>query len=75
MIKDPRDKYFYHVLQKKDQSQLTQKEIEEYLGYCEKMIPYVVNGRARKQWISLKKTLLEKLNQIPQTVSREAGNI
>jgi hypothetical protein len=56
MIEDPRDKRFYQ-LQKIESSQLTQKEIAEYISYCNKMIDYVSDKKSRKGWIALKKEL------------------
>lgn len=60
MFQDPRDKKFYQ-LQKKDVSQLTHKDIVEYISYCKKMIEYTGAKRAKSEWIDLKKELEAKL--------------
>jgi len=50
---DPRDKRFF-ALQKKDRSQLSRAEIEELIGYCDKMLQVGTAKKARRMWIELK---------------------
>ena len=61
-MSDPRDKRFY-ALQKKDRSQLSRPEIEELIGYCDRMILFVPGNMGRRAWVDLKsglEALLEK---------------
>lgn len=52
-MRDPRDKRFF-ALQKKDRSQLSRIEIEELIGYCDKMLQTGVAKKARRMWIELR---------------------
>lgn len=52
-MNDPRDKRFY-ALQKKDRSQLSRAEIQELIGYCDKMLQVGIAKKARRMWIELK---------------------
>jgi hypothetical protein len=61
-MNDPRDKRFY-ALRKKGQSQLSRPEIEELIGYCDKMIRFVPGNMGRRAWVDIKsdlEALLEK---------------
>jgi len=49
---DPRDKRFYQI-QKKERNQLSQKEINEYIIYCKKMLLYVKDKKTKKGWNKL----------------------
>jgi hypothetical protein len=53
-MNDPRDKRFY-ALQKKDRSQLSPADIEELIGYCDKMVRFGTLGR--RAWVDLKAEL------------------
>ena len=59
MFKDPRDKYYYS-LQKKDINQLSQKELKNYLSYCQKML-IIVEKKARKNWSQIKEDIEKRL--------------
>lgn len=52
-MNDHRDKRFY-ALQKKDRSQLSRAEIEELIGYCDKMLQVGIAKKARRMWIELR---------------------
>ena len=52
-MNDPRDKRFY-ALQRKDRSQLSRAEIQELIGYCDKMLQVGIAKKARRMWIELK---------------------
>lgn len=54
-MKHPRDKRYYQ-LQKKDMSQLTHQDIDDYIYYCDQMVKYVgSNKKSKHGWIALKK--------------------
>lgn len=55
-MNDPKDKYFYQ-LHKKDKSQLSLDELNDYQNYCHKMIAYVSDKKARKEWNNLLKEI------------------
>ena len=55
-MRDPRDERFY-ALQKKDRSQLSRTDIEELIGYCDKMLQTGVAKKARRMSIELKAEL------------------
>jgi hypothetical protein len=52
-MRDPRDERFY-ALRKRDRSQLSRTEIEELIGYCDKMLQIGVAKKARRMWIELR---------------------
>ena len=52
-MNDPRDKRFY-ALQKKDRSQLSRPEIEELIGYCDRMLQTIAAKKGRRSWIDLR---------------------
>lgn len=51
-MNDPRDQRFY-ALQKKDRSQLSRAEIQELIGYCDKMLQTGIAKKARRMWTEL----------------------
>ena len=55
-MNDPRDKRFY-ALQKKARSQLSRPEIQELIGYCDKMVLFVPANKGRRAWVDLKSDL------------------
>jgi hypothetical protein len=55
-MNDPRDKRFY-ALQKKDRSQLSRAEIEELIGYCDRMLEVGAAKKARRMWDELRSEL------------------
>jgi hypothetical protein len=66
-MRDPRDRRYY-AIQKKARTtmrNLTPEELRDYLSYSERMIEFVNDKPARKQWIARKKSILalmEKMN-------------
>jgi hypothetical protein len=52
---DPRDKRFYAL--QKDRSQLSRAEIEEVIGYCDRMLEVGTAKKARRMWVELKSEL------------------
>ena len=48
-MNDPRTSHFYK-LRKRDPSQLTTDEARQVQRVCERMIDYVRDGKARRQW-------------------------
>jgi len=63
-MRDPRTKRFYE-LQKRDRSQLSRAELEEYLDVCIGMIEYVTSKKSRHDWVVLRRDVEQRLQSQP----------
>lgn len=60
-MNDPRDKRF-SALKKKDISQLTDEDIRELIGYCDKMLSNKLANKNRRSWSKYRTELQELID-------------